>query len=228
MTEFTDITGRLEPGMWDYRVFPGLEDVIPALSVETMATVDEHGFFGSRIVTSSITGTYLEASSHVLADGRTLDSYTVADFIRPARLLRLGRLAADTLIDRDMLERAAPTIEPGDALLIDTGWYEQWNAPGYVEHCPKMLPSALEWLLEQQIGLLGVDVPAIEAAWSDGDDSAKGGLLTRLFAQGCLLLAPIVALDKVGADHGRLIALPLPVAGTSGAPVRAILEWEKP
>lgn len=225
MAQITDITGRLEPGMWDYRVFPGLEDVIPALSVETMANLDEHGFFGSRILLSSITGTYLEAASHVLKDGATLDQYGVGDFIRPVKILRLGRLAANALIDADMLARAAPAIETGDALIIDTGWYANWNAPGYVQSCPKMVPSALAWILEQPIGLLGVDVPAIEAAWSDADEEAKGGLLTRLFARGCLLLAPVVNLDKVGADQGRLIALPLPVAGTSGAPVRAVVEW---
>jgi kynurenine formamidase len=225
LTNITDITGKLEPGMWDYRVFPGLEDVIPALTVETMATVGEHGFFASRFVMSSITGTYLEAASHALPDGPNLDAYAVADFIRPVKILRLGKLAADTLIDGAMLAAAAPAIEPGDALIVDTGWHANWNRPGYVEQCPTMVPSALAWILEQPIGLLGVDVPAIEAAWSDADEGAKGGLLTKLFGRGCLLLAPLVNLDQIGADRGRLIALPLPVVGTSGAPVRAVVEW---
>lgn len=226
MPHVTDITGRLEPGMWDYRVFPGFEELIPPYAVETMGTLDSYGFYGSRFTLSSITGTYLEASSHVLADGRHLSSYGVADFIRPVSILRLGTLAPDTLIDGKMLAAAAPTIASGDALIIDTGWHRQWNAPGFVERCPKMVPSALEWILAQPIGLLGVDVPAIEAAWTDDDAEAKGGLLTQLFARGCLLLAPVVNLDQVGADRGRLTALPLPVQGTSGAPVRAIIEWE--
>jgi arylformamidase len=225
MAQITDITGKLEPGMWDYRVFPGLDNVIPALAVETMATIDEHGFFGSHFHLSSITGTYLEAASHVLAGGQTLDQYGVQDFIRPVKILRLGTLAPDTLIDGSMLDAAAPKIEPGDALIVDTGWYANWNAPGYVENCPKMVPSALAWILDQPIGLLGVDVPAIEAAWTDNDADAKGGLLTQLFARGCLLLAPVVNLDQVGANAGRLIALPLPFIGTSGAPVRAVIEW---
>lgn len=225
MARLTDITGRLEPGMWDYRAFPGFEDLIPPVRVETMGTLDEHGFFGSRFTLSSISGTYLESSSHVIADGRHLSSYDVADFIRPVKLLRLGTLAPDTLIDDEMLAAAAPEIEAGDALIVDTGWYRQWNAPGFVEHCPKMVPSALAWIIAQPIALLGVDVPAIEAAWTDDDDSAKGGLLTQLFQRGTLLLAPVVNLDQVGADQGRLYALPLPVVGTSGAPVRAVIEW---
>lgn len=226
MPHVTDITGKLEPGMWDYRVFPGFDDLIPPYAVETMGTLETFGFYGSRFVLSSITGTYLEASSHVMADGRHLSSYDVADFIRPVKILRLGKLAPDTLIDGAMLAAAAPAIEDGAALIIDTGWYSQWNAPGYVEHCPKMVPSALEWILGQPIGLLGVDVPAIEAAWTDDNAEAKGGLLTQLFARGCLLLAPLVNLDKVGANEGRLTALPISVQGTSGAPVRAVIEWE--
>jgi kynurenine formamidase len=226
MGQLTDITGKLEPGMWDYRVFPGFDDLVPPLKIETMGTLDTFGFYGSKFTLSSISGTYLEASSHVLADGRHLSSYGVEDFVRPVKILRLGTLAADTLIDGEMLAAAAPAIAPGDALIIDTGWYRQWNAPGFVEHCPKMLPSALAWIISQPIALLGVDVPAIEAAWTDDDADAKGGLLTQLFARGGLLLAPVVNLDKIGANEGRLYALPLPVVGTSGAPVRAMVEWE--
>ena len=226
MGHLTDITGKLEPGMWDYRVFPGFEELVPPLSVETMGTLDTYGFYGSRFTLSSITGTYLESSSHVLANGRHLSSYDVVDFVRPVKFLRLGALAADTLIDGAMLAAAAPAIEPGDALIIDTGWYRQWNAPGFVEHCPKMVPSALAWIIAQPIALLGVDVPAIEAAWTDGDEDAKGGLLTQLFERGGLLLAPVIGLDQIKADHGRLYALPLPVVGTSGAPVRAVVEWD--
>lgn len=225
MSGIVDLTGRVTRGMWDYRVFPGLETVIPPAEIETIATIPTHGFFASRIVTSTITGTYLESGAHVLEDGPTLDTYDVADFIRPARILRLGALAPDALIDGEMLAAAAPPLAEGDALIVDTGWHRRWNAPGYVEHCPKMVPSALAWLLDQPIGLLGVDVPAIEAAWSDDDAEAKGGLLTKLFARGCLLLAPLVALDRVPVDRGRLIALPMSVEGTSGAPVRAVFEW---
>lgn len=222
----TDITGRLEPGMWDYRVFPGFDEMIPPLQVDPIGTLETDGFVASRVVLSTITGTYLEASNHVLADGRNLDQHPVEDFVRPVRILRLGRLAPDTVISGALLAAAAPDgLTPGEAVIIDTGWYEQWNRPGFVTHCPTMRPDALAWLIEQQIGLLGVDVPAIEAAWTEGDGDAKGGLLSELFARGCLLLAPVVGLDRIGADRGRLIALPIPLAGTSGAPVRAVVEW---
>lgn len=228
MATLTDLTGQLAPGMWDYRVFPGLDEVIPPMTIETIAEVANDGFFASRLTMSTITGTYLEAGSHILQTGATLDQYGVDDFVRPARILRLGELAPDTLIDDTMLSRHADALEEGSALIIDTGWYQQWNQQGYVERCPKMAPSALTWIMAQPISLLGVDVPAIEAAWSDDDGEAKGGLLGQIFAKGCLLLAPLVNLDKVPGDRGRLFALPLPLKGTSGAPARVIFESATP
>lgn len=224
MPRLTDLTGALTTGMWDYRALPGLENTIPPLAVDAIATVPRDGFFASSVTLSTITGTYLEAGAHILADGPTLDSYSVDDFIRPARIARLGDLPADTVIDGDMMAAADPGLQQGDALIVDTGWHRQWNKPGYVQNCPKMAPSALEWVLEQPIGLLGVDVPAIEAAWTDDDEGAKGGLLSALFERGCLLLAPLVNLDRTTGDTGRLIALPLPLAGVSGAPVRVVFE----
>lgn len=228
MGRLHDLTGRLTPGMWDYRVFPGLDAVIPPLEVDTVATVAQDGFFASRISLSTITGTYLEAGSHILPDGPTLDRYGVDDFVRPAKILRLGRLEADARIDGAMLAAADPGLEEGDALIVDTGWHREWNRPGYVERCPKMVPSALQWILDRPVGMLGVDIPAIEAAWSDDDAEAKGGLLSQLFARGCLLLAPLVRLDKVPVDRGRLFALPLPVEGVSGAPARVLFEEPGP
>lgn len=228
MPRLHDLTGRLTPGMWDYRVFPGLDVLIPPLEVEDVATVPRDGFLASRISLSTITGTYLEAGAHILADGPTLDAYGIDDFVRPARILRLGRLEADARIDGAMLAAADPGLEEGEALIVDTGWYAEWNRPGYVERCPKMVPSALEWILAQPIGMLAVDIPAIEAAWSEDDGEAKGGLLSQLFARGCLLLAPLVGLDKVPVDRGRLFALPLPVDGVSGAPARVVFEEPLP
>ena len=88
---------------------------------------------------------------------------------------------------------------------------------------PAFHVDCLPWLLEQDISILGVDVPCIETARSRPDGSEQtGNMLVPLFRQGMLLLAPLVNLDQVHSPRGELIALPLPVAAVSGAPCRAI------
>jgi arylformamidase len=222
MTRMIDLSGTLENGLWGYHELPGLEQRIPAVEVQAIAMVRDDGFFSSKIVCSTISGTYLESGSHMLEEGRNLDEYTVEDFMNPAKLVRIPNQEAKTLIDAQILKAHAPRIEKGDALIIDTGWSRMWNKPGYVLQCPNLLPAAIEWVAEKQISIFGVDIPCIEASWSEGDEEQKGSMLRSLFQSGTLLLAPLVNLQKISRNSGQLICLPLKVQGTSGAPARAV------
>ena len=131
-------------------------------------------------------------------------------------------------MNREMLVEKAPEIAPGDALLIDTGWWRMWNKPGYVIDSPNFTSGALEWILEKKISILAVDATCIEAAWiGEEEDRAepgleKGGLLGALFKAGALLAAPVVNLGALKEDRGILMCMPLKVKGTSGAPARIV------
>ncbi len=222
MGKFVELSGVIENGLWGYHELPGLENIVPRVSVETVATVKEHDFFSSKIVVSTISGTYLEAGSHILEDGRNLDSYSIEDFIKPVKIVRLPEQPANNLIDDSMLDAHAPKIDRGDAMIIETGWGKMWNKPGYVLQCPNMLKTALEWVLDKDISIFGIDVPCIEASWSEGDEEEKGGLLSEMFKRGVLLVAPLVNLNRIEADRGTLFCIPLAVKGTSGAPARVL------
>ena len=222
MRKIVDLSGMVENDLWGYNELPGLENIVPVAAVDTVATVKENGFFSSKIVVATISGTYLEAGSHILEDGRNLDTYSIEDFIKPVKIIKLPKQHAKSLIGDKILEDHAPTINKGDALIIDTGWGSMWNKPGYVLQCPNMLRSALQWVLEREISIFGVDVPCIEASWSEEDEEEKGGLLSEMFAQGVLLVAPLVNLNMIDADAGTLFCMPLSVKGTSGAPARVL------
>ncbi len=226
MKRYVDLTGKLENGLWDYRALPGLEKTISPVSIETIATVEKNDFFASKISVCSVSGTYLEAGSHILPQAKNLDQYGVADFIRPARILRLPKQKARAQVDAPLLAAHAPRggIRKGEALIVETGWGKQWNREGYVLQCPNFTRAAVEWLIDKGISIIGTDTPCIEGAWSEGVAAEKGGLLGMFFKKGILLVAPLVNLWKVKADRGLLYCLPLLVAGTSGAPARIVFE----
>ncbi|MGA2762897.1 MAG: cyclase family protein [Spirochaetia bacterium] len=218
----TDLSGTLENGLWGYHELPGLEGVLPPVSVETVATISKQAFYSSTITATTISGLYLESQAHVIEGGKTLDQYPVERFFTPAKIVKLPRQEPRAQIDGELLSSHAPEIAPGEALLVATGWGAQWNRPGYVLECPNMKSSALEWVLERGISLFGVDIPCIESSWSEENDAEKGSLLRKLFEKDVLLLAPLVNLEAVASDHGILVCLPLRVAGVSGAPCRAV------
>jgi arylformamidase len=226
MKRYIDLTGKLENGLWSYRDLPGLEGIIPDVRIETIATVDKDDFFASRITVATISGTYLEAGSHILKDGKKLDDYDVEDFVKPATLIRLPKQPEKALVDADLLAAHAPRTTKGEAIIVETGWGARWNTPGFVLQSPNFDKSAVQWLLDQEPRICGFDVTCLESSWSEDVVEEKGGLLGMLFKAGSLLLAPLVNLDMIRGSYGMLYCLPLFVAGTSGAPVRVVFEEE--
>lgn len=227
MREFVELSGVLENRLWGYYSLPGLEGIVPSVEITPIATVSRDDFFASRVSLSTISGTYVESGAHILENGRLLDSYNLQDFIRPCSILRLPEQKPQSLIRRSLLEQFAVYTNPGDALIIDTGWGKQWNKEGYVLSCPNFALDAIEWIIERQPSIFGVDVPCIEGSWSEDDVEEKGGLLGVLFKRGALLVAPLINLWKVPCDTGVLYCMPLPLTGTSGAPARVFIETEK-
>jgi kynurenine formamidase len=226
MKRYTDLSGLIENGLWSYQALPGLEKIIPLASIETIATVKKDDFFASKISLATITGTYLESGAHIIEGAKTLDGYSVADFIKPAKIIRLPRQAPKSLIDAALLAAHAPAIAKGDAVIVDTGWAGRWNGPGYVLECPNLSKKAVEWVLSHEISIFATDVPCIESAWSEDAAGEKGGLLGMMFRKNVLLAAPLVNLDRVKAASGVLYCFPLHVKGTSGAPARIVFEEE--
>jgi arylformamidase len=226
LKRYIDLTGKLENGLWSYRDLPGLDEIVPDVRIQSFASVKKDDFFASSITVATISGTYLEAGSHILENGKNLDQYGVEDFIKPAVLIRLPKQPEKAMVDADLLAAHAPPISRGDALIVETGWGGRWNTPGYVLQCPNFNKSAVQWLLDHEPGICGFDVTCLESSWSEDVVEEKGGLLGLLFRGGALLLAPLVNLEKIRTPRGMLYCLPLLVAGTSGAPVRAVFEEE--
>ena len=224
MKRYVELSGALENGLWSYQALPGLEKIIPDVEIQTIATIRKDDFFASRLTMCTVSGTYVEAGSHILENGKTLDRYQVQDFIKPARILRLPRLKAKTLVDEKLLAAHAPRFRPGEAIIVATGWGRMWNKPGYVLQCPNFTKGAVAWLLRHEPSICAFDIPCLESSWSEDVAEEKGGLLGMLFRRNVLLVAPLVNLEKVKADKGTLYCLPLPVVGTSGAPARVVFE----
>jgi kynurenine formamidase len=228
MKNVIDLSGPMQNGLWGYHELPGLEGIVPHVEVETIATVKEDGFFSSRVVLSTISASYVEAGSHIIENAKNLDEYPPERFIRPAKIVRLPVQKPKARIGSALLKEHTPEIESGDALIIDTGWGRMWNKPGYVLQCPNLLGEALEWVLEKDISIFAVDIPCIEASWSENDEETKGGLLAEIFGREILLTAPLVNLERVKNHTGTLICPPLSIKGTSGAPARIVfVEDEK-
>jgi kynurenine formamidase len=128
-------------------------------------------------------GTHLDTLGHLQMGDRGYGGFSVAELAGPAGLTRLGAETVPQIVTRGWLVDVAPLErgeiigldavsgidpEPGDAVLLHTGWGRQWEDPeAYLSGEPGPGLALAEWLAEREVALTGCDT------WSYGPVPAE-------------------------------------------------------
>ena len=123
---------------------------------------------------------------------------------------------------RAHLDKAGVELEPGDALLVRTGWVDAWQA-GQTRHdaWPGLDGDCADWLGEQDLALIGADNIAVEAFPSSDPDCQVPLHIALLRGHG-VFFCEVMALSELavsGRNTFLFVANPLPVVGAVGGPV---------
>lgn len=121
------------------------------------------------------------------------------------------------------LARAKLSLQPGDAVLIHTGWGQLWGADNarYLGNSPGIGVAAAEWLARQDVMLIGADTGPVEIS---PNPDAKLNLPVHqiaLVVNGIFLLENL-KLDELAAKRVYEFALvlqPLKLRGGTGSSV---------
>jgi kynurenine formamidase len=220
-----DISGPIFTGMWHYGR-PYLDLPIPPVKVEQIDFPPplKGALIADYLQMSSQTGTYLETARHVYAEREAIDEVPLERaWMIPTVILHTPIEARQkvTLDDaRRSLDEQGVSIEPGDCVLIHTGWDREWHNPQrYLNDMPYLSRDVVYWLMDQRIGIMGADTPR-----ADSPDDLQN-FFGDFFKTDILLLAPVVNLERVTitTPKPRLCALPLKLDGACASPVRAVL-----
>ncbi len=167
-----------------------------------------------RIATGLHTGTHMDAPFHFYGDGTTIERVPLEQCAGPALLVRLrdhGPLAEITPAD---LTPYAVALRGTGRVVLDTGWSRRWGQPEYFTEHPVLTGEAATFLLEHGVRLVGVDFPSV--------DRPPYPAHLALLGAGAVIVENLAHLDRIVAGRFTLVALPLPIAGRDGSPVRAV------
>jgi arylformamidase len=209
-----DVGGLMSHDMWPYsRLFPAVEvSELPCGPVSGLPANVQ------AVYTPMLASTYLETAAHIYPQREKVADLPLERLFTEAVFLRTPRGPKEAITSElilDALRREQVALSSGDSLLLATGWEHMWDDPDFITDSPYFTAEAMEWILEQGVGLLGTDAPQ----WDDG----RQGFFPRFFESDCLLLSPLVNLSAVSRPRVRLVTLPLKLAGVSAAPCRAIV-----
>lgn len=155
-------------------------------------------------------GTHADAPYHYDDNGQTIDAVSLDRYVGAAQVVDVS--GHDSISISLLHSLGAPNAP---RLLMRTS---AWKSPDqFPETWGLMEPDVPDWLTDNGVVLVGLDAPSVDALQSK--DLPQHHACRRAG----ILIIENLQLDQVTPGNYDLIALPLPISGADGSPVRAVL-----
>jgi kynurenine formamidase len=218
-----------------------------------LGITNDAGVNVERIEMTTHVGTHIDALGHVSSGELLYNNIPAAEAMTDWGLARLGIERTPPMITRGLLldcaaldggaylepgrvitpeelqqviEAAGLAIEPGDMVLIRTGWGRWFDVDNarYTAGEPGIDSPAARWLTAQGVVAIGADTMALEVL-PNPDRTKALPVHQHCLAEAGVHIIENLALEELAAAHVHrfcLVVLPPKIRGATGAPVRPV------
>lgn len=190
-------------------VYPGTEK--PVLT--TACTIETAGYRETLLHMYSHTGTHMDAPAHMIARGRTLDSYGVEKFVGPGFVLDCRRRQEIPLA---LLRAHEEDIRRAEFLLFCTGWDRLWGKDGYYENFPCLTAEAARFVASLPLKGVGEDSISLDPC-----DSADFPNHMALLGADFVNTENLTGIDALIGKRFTFLTMPLKFENADGCSCRA-------
>ncbi len=188
----------------------------PAVVVERIRSISAGDASNdSRLSCSVHSGTHVDAPAHFVENGRTVDQLPLGTLVGPATVIEI---LEKSVITPEILEKA---LLPSEIrrLLIKTTNSHLWDDPHhpFYSDFAALSAEAARWIVAKGIRLVGVDYLSVQR-FRDPEP-----LTHRFLLQAGVVIVEGLDLRNVRPGEYSFACLPLKLAGSDGAPARAVL-----
>jgi arylformamidase len=167
----------------------------------------------SKLSLGAHTGTHMDAPVHFLPGGKSIDAMPLAATIGLARVIEIQDSESIKPAELHMHQ-----IQSGERILFKTRNSARcWQSNDFVEDFVYISREAAQYLAAQRIQTVGVDYLSVGGFFKDAVETHRA-----LLSAGIWIIEGL-NLSSVQPGTYELICLPLKIAGSDGAPARAIL-----
>jgi arylformamidase len=188
----------------------------PGLKLEQFESMDMGAHYNATQISSSVhLGTHVDAPRHFLNDGSTVEDLPLDVLTGPCYVTQLPD--GIDAITAEVLDRTEITSEM-KRVLFGTSNSHYWarGESKFQTDFVAITEDGAEWLVERDIKLVGVDYLSV-APYSESIPTH------RVLLTAGVVIVEGLNLSNILRGFYDLYCLPLKIAGSDGAPARAIL-----
>ena len=202
---------------------PG-SSALPRPELEELRNVATDGANVQRYSAPTHVGTHVDAPRHFVPGGATIDDLPLERFTGEGVVLDLERDGPGEIPLADVEAAAADAggVEPGDIVLVRTGWSRHYDDAETYRRYPWLADDVGEWLLEQEATFLGVDTKSPDRPRAMRPDDWDAYPIHRTLLPEGVLIAEHLALEDVAGQRLELFGFPMKLRGGDGAPIRLV------
>jgi arylformamidase len=212
-----DLSQPFRDGMFSQRLFPPVR-------VERCVRYEDRGVNVTCTSAAVHAGTHVDAPCHFVPGGASIDQVDLGRVSGPAVCWSVECGPAEPITAAD-LEACRPRPEPGDIVFIHTGWDVHFHGDpeAYARH-PHLAVDAAAWLVDRGAGLVAMDVASPDLPEVSRQPGFDWPVHHLLLGAGVLVAEHLAHLELVSGRRFRAFALPIPIAGSDGAPARIVAD----
>ncbi len=232
-------------GAWDYELIdltrPLTKETVEALFGDLYAAEPYFSNISAECVMDFTTGnstawlvtipdhvsTHIDAPVHMIEGGATLEDVDAASLFGEAVVLDLFKGDVDHGYTAADLAGAEPAVEEGDIVLIYSGFHDARAAERMRQ--TYLTEDAALWLVERGAKAVGVEPSGLEhtpdgmeRGWYEKGAPDPWPAHNALLRNDVYIIEGLINLDRIKGRRVKFSALPVPMPGLSGFPVRAV------
>lgn len=188
---------------------------------EQAKAVEVDGWNARTLHLYSHAGTHMDAQTHFAAGPGTIDVTPLERCMGPAWVVNLESIEDKTSITIEHLGEIATKFQPGDSLLLRTGWSRYIDHPTRYRDCfPRISEELARWCVANQVNVLGVEPPSIADVNNMGELTSIHKIL---LGASITIVEGLTNLDQISSEKVFFVAAPLKIEGGDGCPCRAFV-----
>ena len=210
-----DLTHTINENM---PVYPGT-DTPKLISVNTY---EKNGFKETFLQMYTHTGTHMDSPVHLYEGKKTLDEFSIDQFIGKAIVIDCRMLKEGEAITMKNLQLYGDKIDRADFLLFNLGWDKRWGSEDYFGDYPCIDNEVMDYILKGNYKGIGFDVIGLDPIADENLTRHK-----KLFENCDIInIENLTNLEQCGDDLFWFSCFPLKIENCDGSPIRAVAWFE--